>query len=1112
MQAALSGTRAIILLWLVLASDLLATPWVSGMVTSGGIPVLAEVQLANGQSTTCLQDGSYQLERPDTNAIWILAHLPGYETAYELLPAGSADRVLDFVLSPLGSAPLLVQVVDNQLQPVPMARLDLIGTTVDPYFTDPTGFCLLDLPLSTAYTVRAIKLDLGIADSTIAHLGPGNLVLALDHDSPLMPTLPDAYGYRIADSGDPVYGPVHEWNSISTGIPLPESRVLTVPFGFRYYGQDCNRLHVHPSCGYLNPLSTNDSGFLSNAGIPHPDAPNGNIYGMWDRYAEDEGMVRYQYRISTGEFVVQFENMRPVNSTETYTWQIVLRDPTVWPTANRDAEWVIHYPDGATNTSTVGLEDNTGTAGVQYLYNGLLAPRAAPLVPGTSLRLVPGEPVGRIVGVIRRGEDNAPLSNVQIRAGDQVDTSTQNGNYSLLVPECQHTLIFELEGYRTQNIQILSQGWQTVNLDVVMQPQPNTTLSGRITNSEGLAVAGAQVRVSEFPDTLILSDADGQYSLALRDSTGNHLEVYKQGLNEAFRFVTTNGPTVEDFILPQNPQFLPSPANSHGYWAFDHNDLGGVAAGWSSAVGEIPQLSGSDTETYMVWLPFTFRFFGEDFDHITIYRHGFIAPGPQVSNLVNLCNNLPLPSIHPWMHGIFIYHDCFNAGTTGTLHAGYSPGRGGFVVEYNNWASYAIPGGTSFQIVILDPALYPSPTGDTSILFHYADGVNNSCTIGIDEYGGPGGFAYQYNSTFADSSCSPLTAGSTLLITPRSAGVLPCDSTEPVVVEMEMGQQVDPLNLVGPYHVRASIQHPCGILAAVLLCRINDGDWQVASMIRDGYEYHAALPTPFPPGGRVEYKVRATSSGVVPVTGECESDTLQFLPEFPLVAYTFDEGDWQGFAQDSIDSSTEWESVYNPAWGWRMRAAGTGDCRLRSPVLNLVDFDQVVLTFHQKVELGQGYSGFSSSTRLWVNNQLLQAYSSTTTRNFVFDDFVFFDISPWAAGEEHVELVFEVEANHSFFWSLDDITLSAVGNQIPTLRIEYTGRGNRLHLEWLATEVISEYHLYSSPTPEGPWSLLAETTATEYEVPLESGCRFFQVRSVFEPVLHGILTTPEPVK
>lgn len=1081
-----------------LATALEATPWVSGVVTSGGSPIPATVLIPNGPSTTCAPDGSYVLERPDSTACWIMAHLPGYEAAYEQLPAGSADRVQDFDLVSLGNAPVMVQVVDHDNQPVPMARVDLPGTPFETRYTSDTGLCLLDLPLGTPYRVRALKLDAGIAENTFTHTGPWGVLLVLDPDSPHIPTAADAYGYRIADSGDPVYGPVHEWIDISsTGTPLPNSGVVTLPFQFRFYGELTNRIHVQRCCGYINPLNFADGGFLSNFGIPDPESPNGNVYSMWDRFAAGEGSVYYLNRPATGEFVVQFHNMRPVYTDQTYSWQVVVRNPTVWPTDNRHAEWVLHYPDGVPASCTIGPENPEGTAGVQYLYNGELAHGAAPVTPGTSLRLLPGDPVGRVQGVVRSAEDGAPLADVVIRCDGRESDSSNHGNYSMVLPEGRYTLVFERFGYGTRYVPVEVHAWQVLDPEVEMQPMPFTTLSGRITDGTGLGVAGARVRLLDHSGYQTLSGEDGTYSLALYDSATCSIEVHKQGLNELTRYVRIAGPTTEDFTLVQNPQWLPSPPDAHGYRAFDHNDLGGWNQGWSSvaAPGLIRTLNSSGYRT--VILPFSFRFYGEEFDRITIYRHGFVIPGPVEPLMVSICNVEPLPSEFPWFRGIFGFHDCFRSYDYSVLYAGYSQLRSGFVIEFNNWRYQDNSGGTSFQIVILNPDLYPSSTGDASFLFSYAQGVNGSCTVGIDQHGGPDALPYLHDSVYADSTCSPLGPGSTLLITQRPEG-RDCTTAAPVAVEAE--PLADTYDWTRHVRVRATAEHPCGLSSIELVYRLNDGDWQSTPMSWSDNGYEALLHAPFEPGDRVIWKVRAESRGNPPVTGESPADTLEILEGDPFVTYSFDQGEWQGFSLGHCFSTPGWQPVHRGARGWQMGMNGQGTCRLLSPVMDFSNAGQVMLSFLQ--DLHYQSSPLAVQARLLVDGQLVMENTSSPDQVVNIEGYQFFDVSPWAAGRSNVQLEFVMEGNVAAdFWYLDDITVTTSGSTVPGLRIVYTGRGHRLQLEWEASGPVGGYHVYSSPTPDGPWTLLAATTATACEVPLQAGNRFFQVRSVLaDPV------------
>ncbi len=83
----------------------------------------------------------------------------------------------------------------------------------------------------------------------------------------------------------------------------------------------------------------------------------------------------------------------------------------------------------------------------------------------------------------------------------------------------------------------------------------------------------------------------------------------------------------------------PTPPDSHGYWAFDNTDVAYAKHPTYSWIEIDPSLGGSgsslnitdnadeDDETKAIELPFTFRYYGQDFDSISVCSNGWLAMG-----------------------------------------------------------------------------------------------------------------------------------------------------------------------------------------------------------------------------------------------------------------------------------------------------------------------------------------------------------------------------------------------------------------------------------------------------------------------------------------------------
>ncbi|HSH04129.1 MAG TPA: Ig-like domain-containing protein [Anaerolineae bacterium] len=181
--------------------------------------------------------------------------------------------------------------------------------------------------------------------------------------------------YVMYDSNDP-NGPVYNWDDISTtgtlvafnGYPGPNPQLETVPIGFEFsfFGQAYTELYPHEN-GFVS-FGQPYPNVVPNGTFPNPDEPNNAIalFGgnmLLHNYGADSA-VYYQLLDNPTRFVLQYHNLYPFFVTNApHNLQLVL-----YP----NGDIVTQYLSLATtNTSYVGIENETGTVG--NLYDASLA-------------------------------------------------------------------------------------------------------------------------------------------------------------------------------------------------------------------------------------------------------------------------------------------------------------------------------------------------------------------------------------------------------------------------------------------------------------------------------------------------------------------------------------------------------------------------------------------------------------------------------------------------------------------------------------------------------------------------------------------------------------------
>ncbi len=229
------------------------------------------------------------------------------------------------------------------------------------------------------------------------------------------PTGPDAYGYYAYDHTDTGYpeAPIYDWIDINpssggpgTSVDLDDygyreddARTLDLPFAFRFYGEDFDRITVC-SNGWLSMDHTYNVNF-ANYAMPCAFAPPNMIAGFWDDlYQASSGKVYYWNDEANHRFVVSWDNVRRQRGWWQYvneSFQIVLYDPAHYPTQTGDGEILIQFEtvnnvDYEGMYATVGIQNEDHTDGLTFNYFDRGPATAADLEDGLAVKFTTRAP------------------------------------------------------------------------------------------------------------------------------------------------------------------------------------------------------------------------------------------------------------------------------------------------------------------------------------------------------------------------------------------------------------------------------------------------------------------------------------------------------------------------------------------------------------------------------------------------------------------------------------------------------------------------------------------------------------------------------------------------
>lgn len=282
------------------------------------------------------------------------------------------------------------------------------------------------------------------------------------------PTGPDAHGYWAYESTDVGYAsaPPFDWLAVSPAeggagqwLDLvddtqegADATWVDLPFPFVYYGHSYTRAQVSSS-GFL-AFGAADwylESYYHNMRLPGPVGPDALIAPLWDNFVIPSGGgagVATWFDPERGRFVVSWVNLRFHNSNLVNSFQLILLDPSRYPTPSGDGEFVfqhlIFHDDswGGEDIAyaTIGLMDHTRTQGMTLRNAGVTEhPTLAPGMnwAGRAIRFTTQNDGALEPPRIELGSGALEMTLEQGQAGDDSLAVVNSGGSSL---ECSLSL------------------------------------------------------------------------------------------------------------------------------------------------------------------------------------------------------------------------------------------------------------------------------------------------------------------------------------------------------------------------------------------------------------------------------------------------------------------------------------------------------------------------------------------------------------------------------------------------------------------------------------------------------------------------------------------------
>ncbi|MCB9474328.1 MAG: T9SS type A sorting domain-containing protein [Candidatus Delongbacteria bacterium] len=201
----------------------------------------------------------------------------------------------------------------------------------------------------------------------------------------------------------------------------------------------------------------------------------------------------------------------------------------------------------------------------------------------------------------------------------------------------------------------------------------------------------------------------------------------------------------------------PTGPDEYGYYAWEDGDSGPMAldyawleiapmAGGTGTVLDLTDNANQQDDAVMVTLPFAFTLYGESYDEMGVCSNGFVSFGPN-SNLETDLRNHLMPGPMGPQPMLAVMWDDHLIPAEGQVCVEYLEDLHIFVVEWYGVRGNSSGGPNTFQLLLLDPAVHQTPSGDAEFIYQYREFRNDQnhsedfpyCTIGLEDHTGTRG-------------------------------------------------------------------------------------------------------------------------------------------------------------------------------------------------------------------------------------------------------------------------------------------------------------------------------------------------------------------------------------
>ncbi|MCX6639140.1 MAG: C25 family cysteine peptidase [bacterium] len=329
---------------------------------------------------------------------------------------------------------------------------------------------------------------------------------------------------------------------------------------------------------------------------------------------------------------------------------------------------------------------------------------------------------------------------------------------------------------------------QASGSDTLLSPSETANLVLSVKNEGGKNATSLTATITSLSSFVTVNDNSASFGTVNAGGTatcsGNPFNLTAAGTtppgqkaNLQVVFTSSTGATQTDTITLQlgpKSQADPQGPDAYGYYCFDNTDVSYAQCptySWVDINSMGTQLSLSDPsegndQSVNVNLPFTFRYYGQNVNTITVCSNGWLATHSNPS--FNDFRNYPIPAATGPNGMIAGFWDDLVTTSTGKVYTYNDVSNHRFIVAWSHMRNYSSSGvEEDLEVMLYDPAYTPTPTGDGEIVFQYnivnenygQSDDNPYSTVGIESPDSYDGIQVVYWNTYSDPAVAHLQTG-----------------------------------------------------------------------------------------------------------------------------------------------------------------------------------------------------------------------------------------------------------------------------------------------------------------------------------------------------------------